>query len=407
MDKQQQNLVTAIDVGSAKTCAVVAEVTDAGLRYLGHGISDSRGSRKGAIVDLEKAVASVQRAVEKAESVAGAPVEHALVGIGGTCVRGVNSRGGISVGSRAREITRDDIRLAVDKARSIAMPPEWQVLHLLPQEFLLDDQNSIRDPAGMLGSRLEVQVHMVTAVSNATQNVVTALNRAGIHVDDTVFEPLAAAEGLLKSDERELGVCLADVGAGSTEMIVFHEGVVVHTGVVPVGGDHFTNDVAVGLRTPLAEAEKIKRRYGSAVVTRVPEANEIEVPTVGDRPPRMMAQRFLAEILEPRAWELFEMMRDNLRQARALELCTAGIVLTGGGARLSHLAEVAETVLRKPSRAASPASLPKMPIDLASPEYSTAVGLALYGNRVRHGRTAAHEGLTAKLKALFGRNGHA
>src|SRR5919109_4654212 len=227
MNKQQQKLVTAIDVGSAKTCALVAEVTDSGLRYLGHGTSESRGSRKGAIVDLEKATASVQRAVEKAEAAAGVPVEHALVGIGGGCVRGVNSRGGISVGSRPREITRDDVRHAVDKARSIGMPPEWQILHLLPQEFLLDDQNSIRDPAGMLGSKLEVQVHVVTAVGTTTQNVITAVNRAGIHVDDTVFEPLAAAECLLKTDERELGVCLADIGAGSTELIVYHEGVVV------------------------------------------------------------------------------------------------------------------------------------------------------------------------------------
>jgi cell division protein FtsA len=406
MNKQQQKLVTAIDVGSAKTCALVAEVTDSGLRYLGHGTSESRGSRKGAIVDLEKATASVQRAVEKAEAAAGVPVERALVGIGGGCVRGVNSRGGISVGSRAREITRDDVRQAVGKARSIALPPEWQIMHLLPQEFLLDDQNSIRDPAGMLGSRLEVQVHMVTAVSSATQNVVTALNRAGIHVDDTVFEPLASADCLLKGDERELGVCLADIGAGSTELIVYHEGVVVHTGVIPVGGDHFTNDVAVGLRTPLADAEKIKRSYGSAAVTRVPEDNEIEVTGVGDRPPRLMSHRFLAEILEPRAWELFEMMRDNLRQARALELCTAGMVLTGGGARLAHLLEVAETVLRKPVRLASPPPLSKMPPELTTPENSALVGLVLYGHRVRQGRVNGSEGLAAKLKAIFGRNGH-
>lgn len=406
MDRQQQDLVTAIDVGSAKTCAIVTESTESGPRYLGHGVAESRGSRKGAIVDLEKAIASVQRAVEKAEATAGVPVERALVGIGGGCVRGINSRGGISVGGRAREITRDDIRLAVDKARSIALPPDWQIMHLLPQEFLLDDQNNIRDPAGMLGTRLEVQVHVVTAVTATTQNVVTAVNRAGIHVDDTVFEPLAAAECLLKTDERELGACLADVGAGSTELIVYHEGVVVHTAVIPIGGDHFTNDVAVGLRTPLADAEKIKRKFGSAVVTRVSEESEIDVAAVGDRPSRLMSQRFLAEILEPRAWELFEMMRDNLRQARALDACTAGIVLTGGGARLAHLAEVAETVLRKPARLASPAALQRMPSELAAPEYATAIGLVLYGNRVRQTRGAASSGLRGKLKLLFARNGH-
>jgi cell division protein FtsA len=407
MGKVQYNLVTAVDVGSAKTCAIVTEPTETGPRYLGHGVADSRGSRKGAIVDLEKAIGSIQRAVEKAESVAGVPVEHALVGIGGGCVRGVNSRGGISVGSRPREITRDDVRHAVDKARSIGMPPEWQILHLLPQEFLLDDQNSIRDPAGMLGSKLEVQVHVVTAVGTTTQNVITAVNRAGIHVDDTVFEPLAAAECLLKTDERELGVCLADIGAGSTELIVYHEGVVVHTAVIPIGGDHFTNDVAVGLRTPLADAERIKRSFGSAVVTRIPEEDEIEVPAVGDRPSRAMSQRLLAEILEPRAWELFEMMRDNLRQARALEVCTAGMVLTGGGARLRHLVEVAESVLRKPARLAFPFALSKMPPELLSPEYSTAIGLALYGNRVRQAREANNDGLRARLRGLFARSGTA
>jgi cell division protein FtsA len=407
MGKVQYNLVTAVDVGSAKTCAIVTEPTETGPRYLGHGIADSRGSRKGAIVDLEKAIGSIQRAVEKAESVAGVPVEHALVGIGGGCIRGVNSRGGISVGSRPREITRDDIRHAVDKARSIGMPPEWQILHLLPQEFLLDDQNSIRDPAGMLGSKLEVQVHVVTAVGTTTQNVITAVNRAGIHVDDTVFEPLAAAECLLKADERELGVCLADIGAGSTELIVYHEGVVVHTAVIPIGGDHFTNDVAVGLRTPLADAERIKRSFGSAVVTRIPEEDEIEVPAVGDRPSRAMSQRLLAEILEPRAWEMFEMMRDNLRQARALEVCTAGIVLTGGGARLRHIVEVAESVLRKPARLAFPFALSKMPPELLSPEYSTAIGLALYGNRVRQAREANNDSLRARLRGLFARSGTA
>jgi cell division protein FtsA len=407
MGKVQYNLVTAVDVGSAKTCAIVTEPTETGPRYLGHGIADSRGSRKGAIVDLEKAIGSIQRAVEKAESVAGVPVEHALVGIGGGCIRGVNSRGGISVGSRPREITRDDIRHAVDKARSIGMPPEWQILHLLPQEFLLDEQNSIRDPAGMLGSKLEVQVHVVTAVGTTTQNVITAVNRAGIHVDDTVFEPLAAAECLLKADERELGVCLADIGAGSTELIVYHEGVVVHTAVIPIGGDHFTNDVAVGLRTPLADAERIKRSFGSAVVTRIPEEDEIEVPAVGDRPSRAMSQRLLAEILEPRAWEMFEMMRDNLRQARALEVCTAGIVLTGGGARLRHIVEVAESVLRKPARLAFPFALSKMPPELLSPEYSTAIGLALYGNRVRQAREANNDSLRARLRGLFARSGTA
>lgn len=405
MGKEQQNLLAAIDIGSAKTCAVVAEVTDTGVRYRGHGVSESRGSRKGLIVDLDKAVASIQKAVEQAENLAQAAVENALLGIAGPHIRGVNSRGGISIGSRSREITRDDIRMAVDRARSISLPADREVLHLLPQEFILDDQGSIRDPAGMLGTKLEVQVHLATAASTATQNMITAVNRAGVHVDDTVFEPLAAADAVLKADERELGVCLADIGAGSTDIIVFCEGAVVHTGVVPIGGDHFTNDLAVGLRTPLAEAEKLKRLFGCAVVTRLPEGNEIEVPAVGDRPSRLMPQRLLAEILGPRAYELFEMLRENLRQAGVLELCAAGTVLTGGAARLLAMAEVGETVLRKPSRVAAPAPLSKMPAGLAEPEFAAAIGLIFYGHRTRLLRGPQEQGIGAKLKSLFARNG--
>ena len=293
MSKPNSNLLTAIDLGSAKTCVTVAEITQEGLRYRGQGIAESRGTRRGVIVDLEKATASVQKAVDEAEKAVEAPIEGAVVGVAGPHVRGVNSQGGISLGSRPREITREDIRQAVEKARGIPLPADRQPLHLLPQEYIVDEQSGIQDPLGMIGKTLEVRVHVATASSSATQNIVTALNRAGIHVDDTVFEPLAAADAVLRNDERELGVCLADIGAGSTDLIVFHEGAVQHTGVVPIGGDHFTNDVAVGLRTPLADAEKIKRQFGCAVVTQIPEGNEVEVPSVGDKPSRLMGQRLL------------------------------------------------------------------------------------------------------------------
>ncbi len=400
MGNHQENLLTAIDVGSAKTCALVAEITDSGPRYRGHGTYESRGSRKGVIVDLEKAVVSVQKAVEQAEQSAGVVVERALVGVAGAHVRGVNSRGGINLG-RSREITRDDIRSAVERARSITLPPDREILHLLPQEFLLDEQGSIRDPAGMVGTKLEVQVHVVTAASTAAQNIVTALNRAGIHVDDTVFEPLASADACLKADERELGACLCDVGAGSTDIIVFHEGAVVHSGVVPIGGDHFTSDVAVGLRTPLSDAEKIKRLFGCAVVTKVAEGNEIEVTAVGDRPSRLMPQRLLSEVIEPRARELFEMLRDHLRHAGVLELCGAGTVLTGGGARLGSLCDIAEDVLRRPARLALPLAISKMPSQLAEPEFACAIGMIFYGNRARLARGTQDNSFTSKLKALF------
>ncbi|HZR30569.1 MAG TPA: cell division protein FtsA [Terriglobales bacterium] len=405
MSNLNEHLLTAIDVGSAKTCALVAEITDAGLRYRSHGIVDSLGSRKGMIVDLERAVGSIQRAVEEAENGIGAPIERAIVGIAGSHVRGVNSLGGISLGTRPREITREEIRHAVEKARAISLPADRDVLHLLPQEFILDDQPGIRDPLGMIGSKLEVRVHLVTAAGSATQNVVTAINRAGIHVDDTVFEPLACADAALRSEERELGVCLVDIGAGSTQLIAFVEGAVVHTAVLPVGGDHFTGDISVGLRTALIEAERLKCNFGSAVVTRIPEGHEVEVPSVGDRPSRMVQQRVLGEILEPRSRELFEMLRDNLRHSGMLEMCGAGVVLTGGGARLPGMLEIADSILRKPVRMAWPAPLAKMPALLAEPEFTTVIGMIFYGHRARLVRGKEEEKWgVARLRALFAKS---
>src|SRR5207244_3063462 len=224
-------------------------------------------------------------------------IEHAILGVAGSHVRGINTHGGLVLGSgnRSREIGRDEIRQAVDKARAIPLPPDREVLHLLPQEFILDDQRGVHDPLGMIATRLEVRVHMITAATSAAQNVITAVNRAGVHVDDTVFEPLACADSVLRSDERELGICLADVGAGSTNVVVIQEGAVAHSAVLPVGGDHFTSDLSVGLCTPLVEAEKIKKLYGNAIVTLIPEGNEVEVPSVGDRPSRLVSQRMVGE----------------------------------------------------------------------------------------------------------------
>ena len=393
--------MTAIDVGSAKTCALVAEVTEFGLRYRGHGVADSRGSRKGVIVELDKAVASIQKAVEAAEDIAGAAVEHAIIGVGGSNIKGVNSHGGISLGTRPREIGRDEIKQAVERARAIPLPQDREILHLLPQEFILDDQAGVHDPLGMMAARLEVRVHMVTAATSATQNVITAVNRAGVHVDDTVFEPLAAADAVLRSDEREMGVCLSDIGAGSTELIVFHQGAVAYTGVIPVGGDHFTSDLSVGLCTPLADAEKIKQNYGSAVVTLIPEGNEVEVPSVGDRASRLLPQRLVAEILEPRARELFEMMRESLRQSGMFELCLAGVVLTGGASRLPGIFDVAESALRRSVRLSWPAPLAKMPSTLAEPEFATVLGMVNYGHRARIARGYQEGGLGSRLKAML------
>jgi cell division protein FtsA len=397
--------LTAIDVGSAKTCVLVAEITENGLRYRGHGLGESKGSRKGIIVDLDKAVASIQRVVEQAEDSAGVAVEHATLGVAGSHVRGINTHGGLifgsGSGSRPREIGRDEIRQAVDKARAISLPPDREVLHLLPQEFILDDQHGVHDPLGMIATRLEVRVHMITAAASATQNVVTAVNRAGVHVDDTVFEPLACADSVLRSDERELGICLADIGAGSTNVLVIQESSVGHSAVLPVGGDHFTSDLSVGLCTPIVEAEKIKKSFGNVVVTLIPEGNEIEVPSVGDRASRLVSQRMVGEILEPRARELFEMLRENLRHAGMLEHCAAGMVITGGAARLPGIMDVADSVLRMPIRMAWPAPLAKMPSTLAEPEFATVLGMIVYGHRARSARGVQDARWSSKLKAMF------
>lgn len=400
MSKASEQFLTAIDVGSAKTCVLVAEVTENGLRYRGHGLADSRGSRKGIIVDLEKAAASVQKSVERAEDSAGIPIENAILGIAGSHIRGVNTHGGL-IFNRSREIGREEIRQAVEKARAIPLPPDREVLHLLPQEFILDEQRGVHDPLGMIATRLEVRVHMITAATSATQNVITAVNRAGVHVDDTVFEPLACADSVLRSDERELGICLADIGAGSTNVIVIQEGAVAHSAVLPVGGDHFTSDLSVGLCTPLIESEKIKKLFGNAIVTLIPEGNEVEVPSVGDRPSRMVSQRMVGEILEPRARELFEMLRDNLRHAGMMEVCAAGIVLSGGASRLPGLMDVADSVLRKPLRMAWPVPIAKMPSSLAEPEFATVLGMVAYGHRARIARGIQDDRWSSKLKSML------
>ena len=405
MANQPPNFITAIDVGSAKTCVLVAEAGENGLRYRGHGIAESHGLRKGVITELDKAVGSIQKAVEKAEDSAGIAVEHALVGVAGAHIRGLNSHGGITFGTRPREIGRDDIRQAVDKARTMPLPADRGILHLLPQEFILDGQPGVQDPTGMMATRLEVRVHMVTAASSATQNVVTAVNRAGVHVDDTVYEPLACADSVLRADERELGICLIDLGAGSCDLIVFQQGAVAHTGVIPVGGDHFTSDLSVGMCTALADAESLKKNFGHAVATLIPEGNEVEVPSVGDRPSRLMSQRMAGEILEPRARELFELIRENLRQAGVFDHCVAGLVFSGGAARLPGLSDVAESVLRKASRLAWPTPMAKMPALLAEPEFATAIGMIYYGHRARIARGLQDAGWSSRMKAMFAKKG--
>jgi cell division protein FtsA len=404
MNARSESLITVLDAGSAKSCVLVAELTDGVLRYRGHGIEASQGMRRGMISELGPAADAINKAALTAEKMAKAPIETAVVGIGGPHLKGMNSQGGISMGSRMKEITREDVRSAIDRARSIGLAPDREVLHLLPQQFILDDQSGIHDPVGMVGNRLEVCLHLATCSGSALQSVVTCANKAGLEVTDTVFEGIASAEAVLSADERELGVCLVDIGASSTELVVFFEGSVAHTAVLPIGGDHFTNDLAVGLHVPVEEAEHLKKTYGNCVVTSVPQLSEIEVGgdlAMGAQPARLVKQRLLAEILEPRARELMTMLRDNLRNGGVLEAMGAGCVFTGGGANLVGLLDNAESLLRVPARIGYPVPLSRMPHELARPEFSAAIGMLLYTHRTQVRKANEEQGLKQKLRSIF------
>jgi cell division protein FtsA len=398
---KKDRYIIGLDVGSTKTSALIAEIDGDLVKFLALGAAESKGLRKGLIVNLDSTVSSIRRAVEEAEGVANVPVESAVIGVAGGHVRGVNSRGGISLGNRARDIERDDVRRAVDAARNITLPEDREVLHVLPHEFMVDAQDGIRDAVGMVGQRLEANVHLVTSSIAATQNLVTAANRAGILVSDTVLEPLASAEACLTQDERELGCCLLDIGGGTTELIVYGGGVVRHTSAVPVGGDHFTNDLAVGLRTPIPEAEKIKRRHGCAASSLLHEDTSIEIASVGDRPPRTIFARMLTDIIEPRAMEFLALIRDDLQRAGLVGQIPAGFILAGGGARLTGLIDIAEQSFHLPVRIAEPKGLADLPEQVAQPEYATVVGLVMYGAKTRRNASQRSGNLVSKLKAMF------
>jgi len=398
---KKDKYLIGLDIGSTKTSVLIAELEGDLIKFLALGAAESKGLRKGLIVNLDSTVSSIRRAVEEAEGVANVPVEEALIGVAGSHVRGVNSRGGITLGSRPRDIERDDVRRAVDAARNISLPEDREVLHVLPHEFIVDAQPGIHDAIGMVGLRLEANVHVVTSSVAATQNLITAANKAGILISDTILEPLAAAEACLTQDERELGCCLLDIGGGTTELIVYGGGVVRHTGAVPIGGDHFTNDLAVGLRTPIPEAERIKRRNGCAASSFLKDDGAIEIASVGDRPPRTIFAHMLTDIIEPRAMELLSLIRDELQRAGLDGQIPAGFVLAGGGARLHGLDELAERSFHLPVRIAEPKGLADLPEQVAQPEYATVVGLVLYGAKARRSAPQRTGNLVSKLKAMF------
>ena len=381
---KNERYVVGLDIGTTKISCIVAEMRESGsVEVVGLGSAPSRGLRKGVVVNLDATVDAVKTCVEEAELMAGLAVESAAVGIAGGHIRSFNSRGVVAIASKERTVSREDVRRVMDAARAVSIPQDREILHVLPQEFVLDDQGGITQPVGMTGSRLEANVHIVTAATTSIQNLVTCVNRAGIEVRDTVLEQLAAAESVLTHDEKELGVALIDIGGGTTDLAIFEKGSIWHTAVLPAGGDHFTNDLAVGLRTPIPDAERLKKKHGCALATLVEGEEAIEVPSVGGRKPRVLSRQVLAEILQPRAEEIFTLIHEEVVRAGFEKLLNAGVVLTGGGSLLPGLTEVAEQVFDLPVRLGSPAAVGGLAEPAAGPHYATAAGLALYSARHR------------------------
>ncbi len=401
MSQRAEDLIVVLDAGSARTRMLIADLHEGALRYRGHGEAPAAGVRRGVIADLKPAADSISQAAVAAEASAQVVIDRCVAGMGGPHVRGVNAEGGISLASKLREITREDVRAAADRARSLALPPDREVLHLLPRHFILDDQPGIHDPVGMVGHELVVSLHLSTCSVTAHQSLVTCANRAGLTVSETVYEGLASAESSVPVDEREMGTCLIDIGAGSTELVVFFEGAVAYTAVIPIGGDHFTSDLAHGLHISVPEAEWVKHEFGHAVVTAVHHEAEVELVGLAGQPQRSVRQRAIAEILQPRARELFELVRDSLRTGAVLDALGAGCVLVGGGARMTGLLDVAESVLRVPARIATPIRLSKMPPALVAPEYAALVGLALYAHRTSRVRAEQQSSFKARWRTIF------
>ncbi len=378
-------VIAGLDVGTTKICAIIAELTShgAGVNIIGVGTSSARGLRKGVVVNIDSTVGSIRKAVGEAEAMAGVELESVFAGVAGGHIRGINSRGVVAVSGRGKEVSRPDVERALEAARAINLAADREIIHVLPQTFVVDDQDGVREPVGMSGVRLEVEVHIVTGAVTSVQNVIRSVNRAGLTVQDIVLQPLASAEAILSADEKELGVLLVDLGGGTTDVALFRDGAIWYTGVLTLGGDHITNDIAVGLRTPTAEAELLKTRDGCALTALVREEETVEVPSVGGRKPRVLSRRILSEIIQPRVEEIFTLVARDLERAGLRGATTAGVVVTGGTALLDGLPELAEQVFDLPVRQGFPEGVGGLAEVLRSPIYATGVGLALYGARGR------------------------
>jgi cell division protein FtsA len=376
--KTERNLIVGLDIGTTKVAAIVGELTNEGhIEVIGIGSAPSRGLKKGVVVNLESTVNSIQRAIEEAELMAGCQIKSVFAGIAGSHIRSLNSHGIVAI--KDKEVTQYDIDRVIDSARAVAIPADQKILHILPQEFVIDLQEGIKEPVGMSGIRLEAKVHMVTSSVSAQQNIIKCIRRCGLEVDDIVLEQLASCTAVLTEDEKELGVCLIDIGGGTTDIALFVEGAIKHTAVIPIAGDQVTNDIAVALRTPTVNAEDIKRKYACALTQLASVEGTIEVPSIGDRAPRKISTQNLAEIIEPRYEELMLLVQSELRRSGYEELIAAGIVLTGGSSKVMGLIELAEEIFHMPVRMGVPQNVTGLAEVVKNPIHATGVGLLMYG----------------------------
>ena len=371
------DIIAGLDLGTTKVCAIVAEQTEDGLDIIGIGSVPSKGLKKGVVVNIESTVQAIRAAIEQAGTMAGVEINTVYSGIAGSHVRGTNVEGVAAI--QTREVTREDVARVLDQAKAVPLPGDRQVLHVLPQEYIVDDQDGIREPVGMSGVRLEARVHMVTAASTSVANLIKCAERCNLFVPEVVLQPLASAEAVLSADEKEIGVALIDIGGGTTDVILYVDGAVVHTSVIPIGGINLTNDVATGLRTPMAEAERLKIKYGCAATALVDEEETIEVPSVGGRPPRVLPRRVLCDIIEPRVEEIFQACRHVIAETGYTDMLASGAVITGGTTLLDGMPEHAETILGVQVRRGAPTGVGGLIDVVRSPAYATGVGLVKYG----------------------------
>ena len=389
------NMIVGLDIGTSKVGAIVGEVrADGSLNIVGIGSHRSRGLKKGTVVNIESTVESIQREVEEAELMAGCRIHSVYAGIAGSHIRSMNSHGIVAI--RDREVTRADIDRVIDAAQAVAIPADQRVLHILPQEYIIDSQEGVKEPLGMSGVRLEAKVHLVTCAINAVQNIEKCIKRCGLQTEEIILEQLASSYAVLTEDEKELGVCMVDIGGGTTDIAIFTEGAIRHTGVIPIAGDQVTNDIAMALRTPTDNADEIKIKYACALTQLASAGEMIKVPGVGERPARELSRQALAEVVEPRYDELFTLVKAELQRSGYENLLAAGVVLTGGTSKMEGVIELAEEIFHMPVRIGMPQSVKGLADIVRNPIYSTGVGLLLYGMRQLQQQERSHHPVTVK-----------